>query len=184
MIPEAVPQRTILEDRPDPGEWEYEWLVTFLNPWSRSTHRRKTMRTQNTRTHTCACVCTHTYMHPHTHTHTHTHAKKKTTLRSCTTTCTHMLIYPLHPLPPPNPIHTFHYTDQQRFRLGTIFLLIGMRLAVSASCVFTLRLHASLPGTYNWLFSLMSASLLKTLFSLGGGKRPTQPPSQQTHSER
>ena len=44
--------------------------------------------------------------------------------------------------------------DRRRFGLR----MIGMLLALSASCVFPLRLHASLPRNYNWLFSLMSAS--------------------------
>ena len=35
-----------------------------------------------------------------------------------------------------------------------------MLLALSASCVFSLRLHASLPRIYSWFFSLMSASCL------------------------
>ena len=36
--------------------------------------------------------------------------------------------------------------------------MIGMLLALSASCMFPLQLHASLPWTYNWLSSLVSAS--------------------------
>ena len=43
--------------------------------------------------------------------------------------------------------------NRRRFGLRTI----GMLLALSASCVFTLRLQASLSRTYDWLFSLMSA---------------------------
>ena len=35
-----------------------------------------------------------------------------------------------------------------------------MLLALCPSCVFPLRLHTSLPQTYDWLFSLMSASCL------------------------
>ena len=46
--------------------------------------------------------------------------------------------------------------DRRRFGLRTI----GMLLALSASCVFTLRLQASLSRTYDWLFSLMSANCL------------------------
>ena len=38
--------------------------------------------------------------------------------------------------------------------------MIGMLLALSASCVFPLHLHVSLPRTYKWLFSLMSANCL------------------------
>ena len=38
--------------------------------------------------------------------------------------------------------------------------MIGMLLALSASWVFPLWLHASLPRTYNWFFSPMSASSL------------------------
>ena len=38
--------------------------------------------------------------------------------------------------------------------------MIGMLLALSASCVFPLHLHVSLPRTYKWLFSLMSAGCL------------------------
>ena len=38
--------------------------------------------------------------------------------------------------------------------------MIGMVHALSASCVFSLRLHASLPRTHNWLSSLLSASCL------------------------
>ena len=36
--------------------------------------------------------------------------------------------------------------------------MIGMLLALPASRVFPLRLYASLPRTYDWLFSLMSAN--------------------------
>ena len=46
--------------------------------------------------------------------------------------------------------------DRRRFGLR----MIKMLLVLSASCVFPLRLHASLPRTYNWLFSMMSASCL------------------------
>ena len=38
--------------------------------------------------------------------------------------------------------------------------MVGMLLALSASCVFPLRLYASQPRTHNGLFSLMSASCL------------------------
>ena len=38
--------------------------------------------------------------------------------------------------------------------------MIEMQLTLSASCVFPLPLHASLPRTYNWLFSLMSTNYL------------------------
>ena len=46
--------------------------------------------------------------------------------------------------------------DRRRFGLR----MIRMLHALSASCVFPLRLHASLSRTYDWLFSLMSASCL------------------------
>ena len=36
----------------------------------------------------------------------------------------------------------------------------GMLLALSVPCDFPLWLHASLPQTYNWLFSLVSTSCL------------------------
>ena len=38
--------------------------------------------------------------------------------------------------------------------------MIGMLLTLSASCIFPLRLLASLPKTYNWLFLLMSTNCL------------------------
>ena len=38
--------------------------------------------------------------------------------------------------------------------------MVGMLVALSASCVFPLLLYASLPLTYDWLFSLMSAICL------------------------
>ena len=38
--------------------------------------------------------------------------------------------------------------------------MIGMLPALSASCVFLLRLHASVPRIYDWLFLLMSATCL------------------------
>ena len=44
--------------------------------------------------------------------------------------------------------------DRQRFGLRMIVMLHSL----SASSVIPLQLHASLPWTYNWLFSLMSAS--------------------------
>ena len=50
-----------------------------------------------------------------------------------------------------------------RWRFGLI--MIGMLLAFSASCIFPLWLHASLPWTYNRLFSLISTNCL--------GLRPT-----------
>ena len=46
--------------------------------------------------------------------------------------------------------------DRRRFGMR----VVGMLLALSASCVFPLLLCASLPRTYNWLSSLMSASCL------------------------
>ena len=46
--------------------------------------------------------------------------------------------------------------DRRRFWMR----IVGMLLALSASCVFPLRLYASLPQTHNWLSSLMSASCL------------------------
>ena len=46
--------------------------------------------------------------------------------------------------------------DRRRFGMR----MVGMLLALSASCVFPLRIYAALPLTYNWLFSLMSASCL------------------------
>ena len=39
-------------------------------------------------------------------------------------------------------------------------MMLGMLLALSASCVFPLLLHAFLPRTYDRLFSLMSVSCL------------------------
>ena len=54
-------------------------------------------------------------------------------------------------------MHTPYRTlDRRRFGMR----MVGMLLALSASCVFPLRLYASLPWTYNWLFSLMSSSCL------------------------
>ena len=46
--------------------------------------------------------------------------------------------------------------DRRRFGMR----MVEMLLALSASCVFLLRLYAFLPRTYNWLFSLMSANCL------------------------
>ena len=46
--------------------------------------------------------------------------------------------------------------DRQRFGMRMVMMLLGL----SASCVFPLRLYASLPWTHNWLFSLMSTSCL------------------------
>ena len=46
--------------------------------------------------------------------------------------------------------------DRQKFGMW----MVGMLLTLSASCVFPLQLYASLPWTYNWLSSLMSASYL------------------------
>ena len=46
--------------------------------------------------------------------------------------------------------------DRRRFGMR----MVRMLLALSASCVFSLRLYASLPRIYNWLFSLMNASCL------------------------
>ena len=46
--------------------------------------------------------------------------------------------------------------DRRKFGMR----MVGMLLALSASCVSPLRLHASLPRTDDWLFSLMSASCL------------------------
>ena len=54
-------------------------------------------------------------------------------------------------------MRTFYRTlDRRRFGMG----MVGMLFALSASCVFPLRLYAFLPRTHNWLFSLMSASCL------------------------
>ena len=50
------------------------------------------------------------------------------------------------------------YCTLDRRRCG--LRIIEMLLALSASCVFPSRLHASLPRTYDWLFSLMSANCL------------------------
>ena len=50
------------------------------------------------------------------------------------------------------------YRTLDRRRLG--MRMVGMLLALSASCVFPLRLYASLLRTHNWLFSLMIASRL------------------------
>ena len=49
--------------------------------------------------------------------------------------------------------------DRRRFGMR----MIQMLLALSSSCVFPLQLHASLPRTYNWLLSLMTASCLGLL---------------------
>ena len=46
--------------------------------------------------------------------------------------------------------------DRRRFGMR----IVGVLLTLSASCVFPLWLHASLPRTYNWLSSLMSDSCL------------------------
>ena len=46
--------------------------------------------------------------------------------------------------------------DRRRYGLR----MVEMLLVLSASCVFPLRLHASLPRTYDWIFSLMSVSCL------------------------
>ena len=46
--------------------------------------------------------------------------------------------------------------DSRRFGMRRV----GMLVALSASCVFPLLLYASLPRTYDWLFSLMSAICL------------------------
>ena len=46
--------------------------------------------------------------------------------------------------------------DRRRFGMR----MVGMLLALSASCVFLLRLDASLPRTHNWPFSLISDSCL------------------------
>ena len=46
--------------------------------------------------------------------------------------------------------------DRRRFGLRMVRILF----ALSASCVFPLRLYTSLPRTNNWLSSLMSASRL------------------------
>ena len=46
--------------------------------------------------------------------------------------------------------------NRRTFGLG----MIEMLLALSASCVFPLRLLASLPRNYDWLFSLVNASCL------------------------
>ena len=54
-------------------------------------------------------------------------------------------------------MRTPYYTlDRRRFGMR----MIGMLLTLSASCIFPLWLHASLPRTYRWLFSLMSTSCL------------------------
>ena len=50
------------------------------------------------------------------------------------------------------------YRTLDRRRLG--MRVVGMLLALSASCVLPLRRYASLPRTHIWLFSLMSASCL------------------------
>ena len=50
------------------------------------------------------------------------------------------------------------YCTSERWRFG--LRMIGMLHAFSASCVFPFWLHASLPFTYNWLFSLMNTSCL------------------------
>ena len=46
--------------------------------------------------------------------------------------------------------------DRQRFGMR----MVGTLFALSAFCVFPLRLYASLPRIHSWLFSLMSASCL------------------------
>ena len=50
----------------------------------------------------------------------------------------------------------YHTLDRRRFGMR----MIGMLLALSASCFSPLRLHASLPWTYNRLFSLISTDCL------------------------
>ena len=50
------------------------------------------------------------------------------------------------------------YRTLNRWRLG--MRMVGMLLALFSSCVFPLLLYASLPRTYGWLFSLISASCL------------------------
>ena len=52
------------------------------------------------------------------------------------------------------------YCTLDRRRFGMRMRMVGMLLALSVSCFSHLRLHASLPRTYNWLSSLMSASYL------------------------
>ena len=51
---------------------------------------------------------------------------------------------------------SFYTLDRWRFGL----IMIGMLLAFSASCIFPLWLHASLPWTYNRLFLLISTDCL------------------------
>ena len=51
---------------------------------------------------------------------------------------------------------TYCILDRWRFGLR----MIRMLFALSAYCIFPLRLYASQPRTHNWLFSLMSPSCL------------------------
>ena len=54
-------------------------------------------------------------------------------------------------------MHNLYRTlDRQRFGMR----MVRMLLTLSASCLFPLRLYASLPWTHNWLFSLMSTNCL------------------------
>ena len=62
--------------------------------------------------------------------------------------------------------HTPYSTlDRWRFGLRMIVVL----LTLSASCIFPLQLHTSLPQTYDWLFSLMSANCLRPPAAMTNG---------------
>ena len=50
------------------------------------------------------------------------------------------------------------YCSLDRWRFGP--RMVGRMLALSASFIFPLQLYASLPQTYDWLFSLMSTICL------------------------
>ena len=53
-------------------------------------------------------------------------------------------------------VHTLMHFGQTKFGLR----MTDMLIALSASCVFPLRLHTSLPQTYDWLFFSLEYQLL------------------------
>ena len=54
------------------------------------------------------------------------------------------------------------YCTSDRRKFGRRMIVIGMLLTFFAFCIF--QLHARLPWTYNWFFSLMSANCLSLRF--------------------
>ena len=54
------------------------------------------------------------------------------------------------------------YCTSDRRKFGLRMIVIGMLLTFFAFCIF--QLHACLPWTYNWFFSLMSANCLSLRF--------------------